>query len=63
MKLLAILNEPPCNTWSLHIAVIENCLSLNIDIPYSSLAPLESVDNPRQQETLAEALFRQTAQE
>ncbi len=62
-KLLAILNEPPCNTWSLHIAVIENCLSLNIDIPYSSLAPLKSVDNPSLQEALAKALFRPTAQE
>lgn len=59
-KLLAILTEPPCNTWYLHIAVIENCLYFNIEIPFSYLEPLLTIDNPSLQEAVAKALFRPT---
>lgn len=59
-KLLAILTEPPCNTWYLHIAVIENCLYFNIEIPFSYLEPLMTIDNPSLQEAVAKALFRPT---
>ena len=55
-KLLPILAEPPCNTWSLHIDVIEACTALKIPIPASYLEPLFSVDNLYLQEALANTL-------
>lgn len=57
-KLLSILAEPPCNTWCLHIAVLQNCLYFDMEIPFSYLEPLLTIDNPSLQEILAEALFR-----
>ncbi len=55
-KLLPILAEPPCNTWSLHIGIIESCTALKIPIPASYLEPLFSVDNLYLQEALANTL-------
>lgn len=55
-KLLPILAEPPCNTWSLHMGIIESCTALKIPIPASYLEPLFSVDNLYLQEALAHTL-------
>ncbi len=53
-QLKPILLEPPSNTWSVHIALLDALTDLCIEIP--SLEHLRNVDNLYLQEAIAEAL-------
>lgn len=59
-QLLPILLEPPCNTWSLHKAIVDACCDLNIPLPESHLAHLMEVDNLELQASLAELIGSKT---
>ncbi|MFA6208856.1 MAG: HEAT repeat domain-containing protein [Candidatus Obscuribacterales bacterium] len=61
-QLLPILLEPPCNTWSLHMNVIDAFHGLNIEISQSHLNHLMEVDNLDLQVRLAEVIGRKSDQ-